>query len=339
MTTYLDRKISAYRNMKDLIGVEIPLRTFLFSEKNKEAVELIRATKDEEEQTKLKEKLPCVTISGVFDAPRSDEALKQHSGLLCLDIDRKDNKELDGKWEELKHDLAWLPYIFYCGLSVRGNGLFAIVPIANTSKHREYFRALEQIFKKQWKIKLDTQCVNESRIRYCTYDPLPYVNENATTFDYVLTEKKREVSTNNSINNDNETLDICVGKCERYRVDITSNYTDWFKVGCALADGLGEQGRDYFHRLSQIYSNYKYHETNSKYNDCLRSGKTPFAWLFSYFRDCGITYEDEIKESRRSEHNKQIEVSEPPTLTTLEQMQLSNPVLTNLISAFDLVPV
>lgn len=42
-------------------------------------------------------------------------------------------------------------------------------------------------------------------------------------------------------------------------------------MGFALSDEFGEDGRDYFHRLSSFYPGYSYEEANAQYNRCLTS--------------------------------------------------------------------
>jgi hypothetical protein len=53
--------------------------------------------------------------------------------------------------------------------------------------------------------------------------------------------------------------------------DITQGYQNWVRLGFALADGLGEAGRDIFHRLSQMNSEYKYAECEKQFTNCMRS--------------------------------------------------------------------
>ena len=47
---------------------------------------------------------------------------------------------------------------------------------------------LEKVFK-HFGVTLDPQCGNVNRFRYASYDPEPYINENALAFDYVLPSK------------------------------------------------------------------------------------------------------------------------------------------------------
>lgn len=73
--------------------------------------------------------------------------------------------------------------------------------------------------------------------------------------------------------------------------DITSNYSDWLKVGFALAGEFGESGRSYFHDISSLYSGYNQQESDNKYNECLKSdnGRTDISTLFYLAKAHGVT--------------------------------------------------
>ena len=62
-----------------------------------------------------------------------------------------------------------------------------------------------------------------------------------------------------------------VRKIESRGVDIAPTYNEWVELGFALANGLGEAGRSYFHRVSQFYPSYQVESTEDQYNKCLRS--------------------------------------------------------------------
>lgn len=66
-------------------------------------------------------------------------------------------------------------------------------------------------------------------------------------------------------------VEIITRRIEEAALDITGAYADWLSLGFALARGLGEEGRAYFHRLSRFYTGYKAAEADKQYNACLRS--------------------------------------------------------------------
>lgn len=102
MKGLFDTKISYYRNVEDNVGTEISLRDFLFNDQHKEQIEYIRSISDEDKQKRLKLQLPVATISGTFAPTCKAENLVAHSNLLCIDIDKKDNMDVDW-FDDLKH--------------------------------------------------------------------------------------------------------------------------------------------------------------------------------------------------------------------------------------------
>ena len=69
----------------------------------------------------------------------------------------------------------------------------------------------------------------------------------------------------------NDDLELIVKRIESTAIDIAPNYADWRDLGFALADALGESGRNYFHRLSRFYPSYSQSETDKQYSACLAS--------------------------------------------------------------------
>ncbi len=77
---------------------------------------------------------------------------------------------------------------------------------------------------------------------------------------------------------------------ERGSVDIAPSYKEWCDLGFALAEGLGENGRSYYHRLSRLHSDYNQQDTDKQYSACLNSrgqGIT-IATFFHMARNAGV---------------------------------------------------
>lgn len=66
-------------------------------------------------------------------------------------------------------------------------------------------------------------------------------------------------------------VEIVTSRIELTGVDIAPTYNDWRDLGFALAQGLGEEGRAFYHRLSRFYSSYQPAETEKQYTACLHS--------------------------------------------------------------------
>ena len=66
-------------------------------------------------------------------------------------------------------------------------------------------------------------------------------------------------------------IERITARIESAAADIAPAYPDWRDLGFALADALGESGRNYYHRLSRFYPKYTQEETNKQYDNCLKS--------------------------------------------------------------------
>lgn len=72
----------------------------------------------------------------------------------------------------------------------------------------------------------------------------------------------------NDRDNDVECL---VSLCEQQGTDIAPSYEEWVRLGFALVDGYGENGRDYFLRLSSLHIGCTPEAAESQYDKCLHS--------------------------------------------------------------------
>ena len=263
--------ISVYNGVTDNTGTRMPLGTFLFCKEYKDDILRLRAVFDKETRNALKRSLPQATISGVFSPTRAKYNLSQHSGLICVDIDAKDNPDILD-WETLKQDLSVLPQIAYCALSVSGKGLFLVIPLRYPEKHLQQFRQLQIDFRKMG-IMIDSACSDITRLRCLSYDEHPIINENATLYEGVYVEKPKHKSfpTCFIYEGENTSAEVAVycRKIQQCGIDITASYGDWLKVGCALAT-LGESGRSLFHICSRQNAKYNAAKTDKMFTDLLR---------------------------------------------------------------------
>lgn len=62
--------------------------------------------------------------------------------------------------------------------------------------------------------------------------------------------------TSNQSADTGDDIEIVTQRIESARVDITEGYSNWRDLGFTLSDQLGENGRDYFHRISRFYPGY-----------------------------------------------------------------------------------
>ena len=97
MKSFLDAEVSLFNNVKSKLPIKtITLREWLFRDNSdlRKKVDDIR-TSEGEEKRDLKESIFCITGSGIFNNGRSDEKIVKHNGNIIIDIDYKDNTDLD----------------------------------------------------------------------------------------------------------------------------------------------------------------------------------------------------------------------------------------------------
>ena len=276
----LDVIVSSYPGVTDTTGTEVNLKDFILSGKYKEVAEQIRcgATADERHDIKkqLYNQIPAVTVSGRFGQHKS-EHLIEASGLICIDIDWKDNVDI---MPQVPSILQKLKYVAYCGKSISGDGYFAIIPIENPKHFKQHFYALEEEMK-SYGIVIDKSCKDITRLRYASYDADGYYNPNATTYYWELDKEakvannskekvtKKRLSPTSSSMTDAEMVGKQLEFLKSSNSTIPDDYDTWFKVGMALNSGLGEEGRTYFHEFSKLSDKYNEDECNTQYDNII----------------------------------------------------------------------
>ena len=140
-----------------------------------------------------KRELPVVMFSGKFEG-RKDEDLKEHSSVIVLDFDHIDVANS-------KNALATDEYILSCWVSPSGDGLKALVKIAQPRKHRDHFRAIASYMDRQYGLEVDSTGQNESRLCFESYDPEIIINEDSKVFTAVLSERTEVQSVSSNAQN------------------------------------------------------------------------------------------------------------------------------------------
>ena len=226
--------ITAFKNIwskePHYISVELALNR-IKNGNSKKLVEEIRNTLDKEKAAELKKNLPCICFSGKFGSDRKDEQILTHSKYLVLDFDNV--YELRDKQTEIISN----PFVYACWVSPSGNGLKALVKIADGKKHREHFEALEEIFPE-----IDKSGKNTSRVCYESFDSEIYINLNADVFKKI--KKTEKIVTFERTTDDHKIfknlLTWLTNKSEAFVTGERNNFI--FKLACACCRyGIPEQ--------------------------------------------------------------------------------------------------
>jgi len=242
--------------------------------------ELLRQGKTDE-YSSAKRSLPAFTPSGLFEGGRKLEFFKEYSGLIILDIDKLSLENLIATRTRVEE----IPNTYACFISPSGNGLKILVKVfSRPVYHKVVFNQVNAFYEEQLRtndqygtVEIDPSGKDITRLCFVSWDEMLYLNPSAAIFKPYI----------NMVEDDIEKL---VAQIESKRVDLTANYDDWVKIGFALVDAIGEEGRSYFHRLSQFYPNYNHQECDEQYDKCLQSKNSgiTLATLYYFARDSGM---------------------------------------------------
>lgn len=261
-------------------------------------IQHIRAAPDDAAAKALKYFLPSVTLS--CTCRNSTKNILDHSGMMQVDFD-----ELPAGidcFEKVRHILGKDIYTYACFYSPRNKVKVVIRIPADQARHREVFLSVEQYYKQKYGLKIDQACKNINRLMFLTYDTEIFINEAAAVYTAAPLPKTTPPNGYRAtLPADDTATDVesCLQQIESGRIDITDTYDDWLKIGFALADEFGENGRSYFHRVSGFNSSYAPAEADKQFTNCLKgtgNGRIRIATFFQFCKDYGIKPERLRKE-------------------------------------------
>lgn len=274
-TTFLDAEVSLFGNTKSITPSKtITFRDWIFNENEvlRDKVNRIRA----EQNSELKQTLPCITGSGIISDGRADKNLKHHNGFIVIDIDEKENLHLKKEdFLQLKKKVfRKFSEICYAGHSVGGIGYYLIIGIENPYRHKEYFEYLACWFKDAEDINIDKNCKNLSRLRYYSIDDNPHINENATILKESLLNKKTvQTISRRGEASDNNLVEL-VEKIEASRISVAPSYDEYLKLAIVFYNEQGEDGRGLYHRVCSFDPKYNSRDCDKQFTEVSKRGYT-----------------------------------------------------------------
>lgn len=293
----MDTLISLYRDIWQTDNAkEIRITSFIDDIRNgrwQDLVLPIRAEQDKKKRQDLKKKVPCVTVSGTF-SERTDTAIRQHSGLIAIDLDDLD-KDVEGTRKVLMND----PYVYTCFTSISGNGLCALFKI-DGSKHRDAFFGIEKYLYENYQLIVDKSGKNEARARYVSFDPHLEINHDCLRFKkYLPKEKAYKVHKVVYVQSD---FDAIIKGLSESNAPICDNYKDWITIGYAIASKFGSAGADYFDTLSRLSPKYDAAICAKQYDSIVKNYSeskdkiATIATIYYFAKQHGVpTYSEETK--------------------------------------------
>ena len=253
-------------------------------------VKNVRKAASKKEADFFKKGLDFVTISGTFSPTRNAGNLLKHSGLIVIDFDNLVDAQA------LRLQFQCDGHVMACFISPSGKGLKVVVAIKDPERHKEAFADLAYYFNTSYKLndqeKVDPSGSDVSRACFLSWDPDAYYNPNAKIYA-IRNEIPQKPRTEKQLSQDATELEkyvaVLVDRIETHSMDICDNYGDeWLMIAFCLSV-LGENGRQYFHRISKQNAKYDERDTDAKFDNALKTCRfTHIAKLLNICRDYGI---------------------------------------------------
>ena len=312
--------ISSYKNIHDSQDTDIELASFLEgvqSGKWQDIVFDVRNAPTKEIKDLKKKTAPLVTISGSFSA-RKDDAIRQHSGFIAIDIDNLEDAAA------VKERIGADHYLYAAFLSIGGNGLCLIIKIDGT-RHLDAFNGIAAYLYNEYQLIVDQSGKNVSRARFVSYDPFMLLNTKSATFKKYLPKKKEPKHPKVMVIKTD--FDAMIKQMDEKGINLCEDYSDWVRICYALVQEFQEQGRDYFHTLSSHSSKYNSLDCDSQFTACLKnhsetkSKKSSIGTIYFHAKQNGIDiYSEHTKAiARFTTSQKAAGLSKEAIIETLEK--------------------
>lgn len=236
----------------------------------------------------IKSNLPAVTFCATFDGRRISNQYEHYNNLLVLDIDKLSKEDMVRVRECLMQD----PYVASFWKSPSGNGWKGLVQLSfpkeaqildASERHRNAFLCVEQYFKSNYSIELDSSGKDITRLCFFSWDPDLVIKDDVSPITIIVKpkeEKKRKRLSKQEEHVPTQPLETTIdlswkqieGKSylkndpmdrrmmeniyrylQRHGLSITSSYEEWVKVAYAIANTFHPvYGRAMFMKLCEL---------------------------------------------------------------------------------------
>jgi hypothetical protein len=285
-------QFSSYKTVKDTNKIDIDLKDYIDAIKNGRFQDVILSARsvksDKQKYNEFKSLTPCITGSAIMNQGSKVESnIKELNGLIVLDIDENVDIETITKINNDKHT-------FISHRSFGGDGVCVFVKI-NTTKFLESFNDLGQYYWDNFNLTIDPSCKNKNRLRYYSYDPYLFYNENAKKFiakSKIDKPKEKEkfifvkddfTAVLDKISN----IDLC-----------QDDYSRYVQIGFAIGSEFGASGLDYFKAICQNGSKYDAKNIEKHYKQFCKVGNVTIATFYHFVKQEGIEiYSDKTKKT------------------------------------------
>lgn len=263
-------KISIFRNYNEPGNPEyIEFLDFLEKTRDGEWEDIVnkcRNIKDKDERDAFKGTMPGATFSGDFKY-RNEEGLLKHSGFINIDLDHVENLNV------LKRTLTRDKYVFAVFMSTSGDGLRVVFKI-NPDKHREAFKGIAAYIYETYGEAVDPNGVSLSKPYVVSFDPGTYIDYDNKTEVFRKYIKETPIKRLPDFVHTTGDFDNVIRQITGRGINICESYSDWLRVGLAIAEQFGADGAGYFHEISRMSLKYKYEVCEKQYKYCIRARGT-----------------------------------------------------------------
>lgn len=253
---------------------------------------------------------PCVIPAGYYPTTHTGDSFCEPSGLVCVDIDRKENLHISPEqWGNLPRDIMCSPFGKYCafiGESRSGwqyGGYFLLVPITGADDFKQRYAAIARHFERCG-LMVDKQAANMNHCRALTiqdsasrgeFDPLPISNNDAQPYPvkYAPPSPKRarnfvQYTHNNAA--EFERVQRCCEYLCTYGVVITDDFSEWTRCAFAFAAEFGAAGEELFLKIAELSPKFRESENAYKWRNAMNTntGRVGIATFWYMVKRAGI---------------------------------------------------
>ena len=320
-------KFSKYPTAKSIDKIDIDIQDYIDMVQKGTYQDLVlkaRSVKnDKEAYNQCKIKAPCITGSAVMkNGSKTADNIEELNGLIVIDIDEDVDLQLLNQINQDK-------YTMMSHRSFGGDGLCVFVKI-NPNKFLESFNELAQYYWDNFNVAIDPSCKNKNRLRFISYDPYLFLNENSKKFIAKQVVKKEKVHNFVFVNDDFQNI---LSQVQEKQIDLCQDdYDRYVRIGFAIASKFGESGFQYFDAICKYGSKYDQNKIEKHYkNFCKNNGQVSISTIYFYAKELGLKLYSEKTETIIN----RISVAKSQGTPTIESVKKSLEKINNITDADD----
>lgn len=251
----------------------------------------------------------CIIPAAWYQSTHAANDPHVPSGIMCVDIDRRDNMEVPlDEWaafpDALQNSPLW-QHVGFIGESRSGweyGGYFVLLLIDGADNYPARFEAVRRWFL-ACGVNIDRAAANINHCRAVTWQdadarerdlltPLPRINPDATPYGGKYTPPPSHIPSlgaSHTRGADFARAVAAVKYITAHHINIADDFDTWTRCALALS-GFGVQGLSLFCAVSSVSSKYREGECEAKFRNALRTrhGCITIATFFQICKDYGV---------------------------------------------------